>query len=262
MRCDDMVTVRCFRDLLRSLERGLRGTVVGSLHSALCRARATGPKDAVPRAPEQAERGGPELVSEARALPCHLPPLPDWFVQSESEVCRSRRLRRRLQTRKLAWRLAEWQVAYCDACELGWPRDAGKALRALGPPRISGQQLLNFSELLESDLRLGRLVARPDGWVAGRGLQSLRTLVESFDHAAQEAGRDLSAFEVEKVVTSAMEVDPSRVAVQNPAGAVDPRDWIGPERAEIFEHYENRRYDGGGVPPPKGLLYGRQGSRG
>lgn len=132
------------------------------------------------------------MVPDARLLPCHLPPLPAWFTEAEASRQMSRRRQRRLRVRRLCWRLAEWRICYFTACELGWPWDCERAVRRLGRYRVSGSQIMAFHDLFESDLRLGRLVAHPDGWGAGRRLLPLRELVDNYAAASAAAMGDLS----------------------------------------------------------------------
>ena len=150
--------VQHWRGLLRKLERSLRGTCLGRLHRALCRARAAAPQGPVLGAPVRAEQARSRLDRAARLLPSRLPPLPDWFGRSEATFT-GRRLRRRWRERCLAWRWAEWQVCYFNAAELGWPKDGGRAIRALPQGPLSAEQELAFYGLMEDNLRLGRLVA-------------------------------------------------------------------------------------------------------
>ena len=107
----------CARTLLKTLEASLRGTLLGRIHSALCRARGTMPLDATVGPSPQPGTEWAVFGDTTRLLPCRLPPLPSWFADSEATVRRSRRSQRRLARRRLAWRWTEWQVAYFNACE-------------------------------------------------------------------------------------------------------------------------------------------------
>ena len=129
--------------ILAQFEDALRGSAAGRVLSALAEARRK-PEETASGTPAHPEKGSGPGSSWPRLLPCHLPSLPGWFAQPEAKPRRSRRTQDRLACRRLSWRIAEWQLAYFTTCELSWPSDAVKAVRGLGPHRVSGEQMLAF----------------------------------------------------------------------------------------------------------------------
>jgi hypothetical protein len=124
---------------LSQLERAMRGTPVSRVHAALARARCGERKERGQCACGNRERWEAATRDGSSLLPCHFLQLPEWFVRPEV-TGRGPGSQARLRRRKLAWRLAEWQVAVFTSSELGWPKDAAAAVAKLGPTVLSGVQ--------------------------------------------------------------------------------------------------------------------------
>jgi len=107
-----------------------------------------------------------------------------------------------------------------------------------------------FLELVEENSRFGRLTAAGFPAVAGRGLKTVRDLLEKFEESLSAASKPLERFSVEAAVGGAIAVDPQRVAVPEVAGTVLPEDWLLDRQRELFLDPELRRCDDrqGGVP--------------
>ena len=225
---------------LRAFESCLRGTCVGRLHAALARDRLVRSTGAASGMPPQQQKVDIGSDPGQPLLPCRFPRLPDWFVRSEAAAPSGGRARRRLADRRLAWRIAEWQTAYFCACEMGWPKDAVAAVDALPRGDPTGSQLFSFHSLVESNLPLSRLACAPFKGGAGRGLQVLKDWISEFEASARTSSGKTSDFRPETLSTVAKPVVHDRIAVMNPAGTVNPSDWLG-EDAEIVERYHERR---------------------
>ena len=119
------------------LGRTLRGTRVGRMHAALGQGRAPMTKGMGPGAPAQTRGSRRRLGPSAPLLPCRFPPLPEWMLDSEASRPKGRR-RRRLRARRLAWRMAEWQLAFSVTCESNWPRDATGCVARLADGPLHG----------------------------------------------------------------------------------------------------------------------------
>jgi len=154
----------------------------------------------------------------------------------------------------LAWRIAEWQLAIFCASEWGWPRDVRAAIGKLPQGGPTGVQLAAFNNLVEGSLSLSRHVCSPVREHAGRGLQVLRKWIEEFELAGEAAADGVYDFKPETLSAVAKPVDVARIAIVNPAGTVQPEDWLTPSEGDMFLDYRRRREDTGYVDPPKGCF--------
>ena len=194
-------------EMLVQIERSVRGTPLGRVTTALRKARALA-RDCEPRA-YAVPNGGRETLQIGNLLPSHLPQRPPQLF-SEEALPRSRRRRGRLRVRRLAWRLAEWQLAVFSCCALRWPADAPRAIRKkLGAYHISGPQRLAFLELVEVNVRYGRFACGPDRPEAGRGLKVSRGSLAKLEESLDAASKPLERFSAEAAFGGALAVDPA-----------------------------------------------------
>ena len=163
-------------------------------------------------------------------LPMHLPARPAWPCLARCPLP-SRRRTRRLEVRKLAWNLAECQVAVFNYFCLDCPKSPARFLKALGRHRTSPVQIAAFEHLVTANLRFCR--PGPEFPGLGRGMLRFSDLLAVFERTwSAEAGPapniDLSSV--------AMPVNPARIQIPERAGVLDPADVLPePLRSEFLD---------------------------
>jgi len=144
----------------------------------------------------------------------------------------------------LAWRLAEWQLTVFNYFVMGLPK-AGDAVTArLGPHRVSARQHHYFETLVADNMRFCRLGSKSSDFGSGRGLHTLRQLIEQFEQlVAVENHSFHNACTLDNMAASALPVKTDRIAVCNPAGTVHPEDILDEPERTAFLDYNGRTRD-------------------
>ena len=80
----------------------------------------------------------------------------------------------------------------------------------------------------------------------------MRGWIEGFERVSHDLLGDTARDLPEALASSALPVDPARVAVVDPAGAVDPGLWLPADMGNAFYNYRARRLSEPSLPVPKG----------
>ena len=234
--------------LLR-LEKALLGTRVCRYRSVMVALR----RESLDRPPSEAQE--PKAVGGARpyaVLPAHLPVAPRGLFDVSRRPAGRRRQARRAHW-QWAWRQAEWQLALYNGFALGSPASSSRFANKLGPYRVDGFSERTFRGLVEDNHRFSRLGASGVTQAPGRGLNTLRGLLQAFEASQLKNTMATNQFKPETLVAGALRVDPERLAVPDLAGRVDPASLLPPDKARAFLDIGSRLRDDGPMEAPRGF---------
>ena len=165
-------------------------------------------------------------------LPSHLPPRPHGLFGA-GEGSRSRRTAKRVECRRSAWLLAEWQLVVFNFYDMSCPKAPCEYSRYMGEYRISASQRLAFNLLVEENLRLCRL--SPDLVSdASRGHQRYLDMLRAFESRWTDNSNPHASFSLDKFANVSLDVDPDRIAMPEQAATVRPEDFLTGARRQQF----------------------------
>ena len=241
---------RSVRESLRGLGLTLRSAPLGRMRAWLGRARGLAPPPMTAVAPSLPQTSVEQGTSRSM-LPSHLPVRPRG-LSPDARRLQSRRRRKRLGLRRLAWELTEWQVAAFDLWELHGSQRQSRWERELGPHSIAPAQQLAIEALVADNMRFVRLVADIRLDAAGRGHATMREQILGFERQLRVTTSPAEAMLAEAAVQTAIPVKTDRVALCDPAGQVHPEEVLPAPRARKILGVQSRvREDTGGKAYPR-----------